>query len=96
MIPTLFGQGTLTNDLRGALEELSATHQTIANRIANALPSSANTGFADQLKSSIAGQDDSLTRDMASLADTETRYEASAKLLQQSYADIRAAMNSNG
>ncbi|HEY4100160.1 MAG TPA: hypothetical protein VGM20_04700 [Gemmatimonadales bacterium] len=96
MVPSLFGQGTLTHDLRGALEELSATHETIAQRVANASPSSANTSFSDQLKASMSGQDESLTRDMAALADTETRYEASAKLLQQSYSDIRAAMSSNG
>jgi flagellar basal body rod protein FlgB len=96
VVPSLFGAGTLTNDLRGALDELSATHHTIADDVANATSRSASTGFAGQLQSSMTKTDENLTRDMASLADTETRYEAAAKLLQKSYADLRAAITGNG
>jgi flagellar basal body rod protein FlgB len=96
VIPSLFGQGTPTNDLRGALEELSATHRTIATRIADATPSSANSGFADQLKGSMKNNEADLTRNMASLADNEMRYETTAKLLQKSYADLRTAITDHG
>ena len=96
MVPSLFGQGTLTQTLRGGLEELSATQKTIANRVAGAVAESATTGFAGQLKSSMAGSDDEIMRNMASLADTEMRYEATAKLLQKSYADLRTAITGNG
>jgi hypothetical protein len=96
VVPSLFGQGTVTHDLRGALEELSATQRTIADRVANAQSRSANTDFAGQLDASMNARNQDLMQNMASLADTETRYEAAAKLLQKSYADLRSAMTSNG
>ena len=96
MIPSLFGQGTSTNALRGALEELSATHRTIATRIADATPASSTTGFADQLKGSMAASEAEITRNMASLADNEMRYEVTAKVLHQSYADLKTAITGNG
>jgi hypothetical protein len=96
MEPSLFGQGTLTNTLRGGLEELSATQKTIATRVAAAVAQSATTGFSGQLQQSMARTDQGIMRDMASLADTEMRYEAAAKLLQKSYGDLRAAITGNG
>jgi flagellar basal body rod protein FlgB len=96
MEPSLFGQGTLTNTLRGGLEELSATQKTIASRIAGAVTESATTGFSGQLQQSMARTDQGIMRDMASLADTEMRYEAAAKLLQKSYGDLRSAITGNG
>lgn len=95
--PSLFGQGTITRELRGALDELSATQRTIAKRVADGLQSSSTSSFQGKLNESLAAsQDESLTRNMASLADTELRYEATSKLLEKSYADLRAAMTSNG
>ncbi|HEY4321473.1 MAG TPA: hypothetical protein VGM77_09880 [Gemmatimonadales bacterium] len=96
MIPSLFGQGSLTNTLRGGLSEQSATQKTIANRVAGALAESATTGFSGHMQTSLAGPDQEIMRDMASLADTELRYEATAKLLQKSYADLRTAITGNG
>jgi len=99
MLRSLFGTGTLTAMLRGGLEETSATHRTIAKRVAGALDSSASTDFASALQakqgSARLSQAD-LERDMASLADTEIRYEADAKLLQGAYARLRSAMKMNG
>jgi hypothetical protein len=97
VIPSLFGQGTPTRDLRGALDELSATQRTIAQRVADKLQSSSTSSFQGKLDESMAAkQDESLTRDMASMADTELRYEATSKLLEKSYADLRTAMTNNG
>ncbi len=96
MISGLFGQGTVTHSLRGGLEEQSATHKTIASRVAGAMPQSATAGFAGELEASLAARDAELAQDMAALADTQLRYEATAKLLQKSYGDLRTAMRDRG
>ena len=94
MLKGLFGPASLTATLRGGLEETSATHRAIAERVANALQASSSTDFASTLKAKGAGKVDEadLQRDMAALADTQIRYEADAKLLQAAYARLRAAM----
>lgn len=97
MIKGLFGAGTMPGTLRGGLAEANATHRTIATRVANAIERSATTGFGDQLDAATAAlQQEELQRDMASLADTQLRYEATAKLLQKSYADLRTAIRDRG
>lgn len=99
MLRSLFGAGTLSSMLRGGLEETSATHRTIARRVANALEVSTSADFASALEAK-KGQakinEVDLERDMASLADTQIRYEADAKLLQGAYARLRATMKMNG
>jgi flagellar basal body rod protein FlgB len=95
VISRLFGAGTVTHALRGGLDEASATHRTIAERVANASQSSIN-GFAGELGESLAQNDEELTRQMAALADTQLRYEATARLLQKSYADLRTAIRDRG
>jgi len=95
LIPSLFGEGAVTRNLRGALDELSATHKTIADRVANARQSSNNSDFQGALNNSL-NKEDTLANDMASLADTEMRYEATAKLLAKSYADLRTAITDHG
>lgn len=94
--PSLFGTGTVTNELRGGLSELSATQRVIATRVAAAHAASATAGFAGQLDSAMQTTDQDVMRDMASLADTELRYETTASLLQKSYSDLRSAITSNG
>ena len=99
MLRSLFGVGSLSSMLRGGLEETSATHRTIAKRVAGALEVSTSADFASALqaqkgKGKINEVD--LERDMASLAYTEIRYEADAKLLQGAYARLRATIKSNG
>lgn len=96
MIQGLFGKGSVTATLRGGLEEASATHRAIAERVARGLGKSANTDFSGALNSAAAAGDESLTQDMAALADTQLRYEATAKLLQKSYADLRTAIRDRG
>ncbi len=99
MLKALFGPSTLTTMLRGGLEETSATHRTIADRVAGAVNSSSNTDFASALQAQQSKQrmsEADLERDMASLADTQIRYEADARLLQGAYARLRAALKDRG
>jgi flagellar basal body rod protein FlgB len=93
MLRGLFGPSSLTYTLRGALEETSATHRGIAERVARASASS-TSDFADQLAAATqaaVGEVD-IQREMAALADTQLRYEAEAKLLQTAYARLRTAI----
>lgn len=99
MMRGLFGNGSLSSMLRGGLEEASATHRAIAQRVAGALGASTSTDFATALQAKASQQkmnEVDLERDMASLADTQIRYEADAKLLQGAYAQLRAAMKDRG
>ncbi len=99
MLKGLFGSGSLTAMLRGGLEETSATHKAIAQRVAHALASSSTTDFASDLAARTAGaaqREEDLQRDMAALADTQLRYDADARLLHDAYSQFRAAMKSNG
>lgn len=99
MIKSLFGTGSVTAALRGGLEEASATHRAIAERVSNALQASTSTDFSSALEAQKAkkqlGEVD-LEREMASLADTQIRYEADAKLLQAAYSRLRTAMRDRG
>ena len=94
MLRSLFGPNALSSQLRGGLEEASATHRVIANRVAGRLSSSANPAFGDKLQAEAAKaqQEADLQRDMTSLADTQLRYEADAKLLRDAYANLRTAI----
>lgn len=96
MIRGLFGTGTVTATLRGGLEEASATHRTIAERVAKGLGRSATADFSGALDAAVATSDEALTQDMAALADTQLRYEATARLLQKSYSDLRTAIRDRG
>ena len=99
MIRSLFGPTALTSMLRGGLEEATATHRSIAERVAGAEQSSTNVDFADAV-SAQAGKkrlsEEDLQRDMASLADTQLRYEADAKLLQAAYGRLRSSLRDRG
>jgi flagellar basal body rod protein FlgB len=99
MLKSLFGPTTVSSMLRGGLEETSATHRAIAERVARLLNSSSNVDFADELaKKAAEGRvdEEALQRDMAALADTQLRYEADAKLLQEAYGRLRVAMKDRG
>jgi flagellar basal body rod protein FlgB len=99
MLKGLFGPTTVTHMLRGGLEETSATHRAIAARVSSVLSSSGNVEFADELARKTAEgrlNEADLQRDMAALADTQIRYEADAKLLQEAYGRLRSAMRDRG
>ena len=98
MIRSLFGPTTVTSMLRGGLEETSATQRGIAARVAQASASSTQGDFASQLEGATRRQtpEVDLQQEMAALADTQIRYEASAKLLNGAYAKLRNAIRNNG
>jgi flagellar basal body rod protein FlgB len=94
MLKALFGPSTTISMLRGGLEETSATHRAIAQRVAGALQSSSSVEFPDALAAQNAQQrvsEADLENDMTALADTQLRYEADAKLLKAAYARLRSA-----
>lgn len=99
MIRSLFGPSAVSSMLRGGLEEASATHRAIAQRVADAAQSSTNVDFADAVSASAGAKkvnEADLQRDMASLADTQLRFEADAKLLQAAYSRLRTAIRERG
>jgi len=99
MLKALFGSTTLTYQLRGGLEETSATHRAIGDRVAHTLAASSSVDFADALSQTTADtrlDQAQLEQDMASLADTQLRYEADARLLQAAYARLRTAIRDRG
>ena len=98
MIKGLFGNTTLPYALRSGLEEASQTHKAIAARVASALESSSSTDFAGDLAAAQGKkriEEADLQRDMTELADTQLRFEADAKLLQQAYSRLRTAIRDN-
>jgi flagellar basal body rod protein FlgB len=99
MLKALFGPSTLTSMLRGGLEEASATHRAIAQRVAGVLSASSSVEFPDALAAQAAQKPVSeadLERDMTALADTQLRYEADATLLKAAYARLRTAVHDRG
>lgn len=99
MLRELFGPSTIPSLLKGGLEEASATHRVIADRVAGALDSSSSADFSDALEAKTTQQrltEADLQRDMAALADTQLRYEADARLLQEAYQRLRTAIHGRG
>jgi hypothetical protein len=94
MIRGLFGPSSVSAMLRGGLEEASATHRVIADRVAGALSSSTTSDAPEGAPGGPGGKvsQADLERDMAALADTQLRYEAEAKLLQAAYGRLRSAL----
>jgi flagellar basal body rod protein FlgB len=97
MFSALFGAQTRIGNLRWSLDDTSKTHKGIAARVAGALDASGNTDFDQALadKSQRAPKVD-LEKEMVDLASTQLRYDASAKLLQQAYQNLRTAIKNNG
>jgi flagellar hook-associated protein FlgK len=101
MFSSLFGAGTRAAMLKGGLEENSRTQQAIAGRIARATQASASDfgaalAGAEGTAAQTAGAEVDLQQEMVNLADVQLRYEASAKLLQEAYGQLRTAIRSNG
>ena len=98
MIRGLFGTDSLASMLRGGLEETSATQRGIGQRVARAIESSSSTSFAGTMDAKMAKAretEQDLQRDMASLADTDLRFEADAQLLRAAYQRLRTAIGSS-
>lgn len=98
MIRSLFGSDTKIGMLRGGLTEQMATQRGIAARVRQAGEASTQAPFAQELAR--AGQppkpEVDLQAEMASLADTQLRYEASTKLLNGAYQSLRTAIRDRG
>ena len=96
MIDRLFGAQSLVSQLKAGLDVESARQKRIAAKVAGALVTSANTGFAADLSKNQAAAPEDLQKDMAELADVQLRFDADARLLHDAYARLRTAMKSNG
>lgn len=97
MFRSLFGAGTMPSMLRGGLEEQMATQRGIAARVAQSTQVSSTQPFGEQLAAKMKKSPEiDMNREMASLADTNLRYEATAKMLNSAYAGLRSAIKSNG
>ncbi|MEO8449494.1 MAG: hypothetical protein ABI647_06880 [Gemmatimonadota bacterium] len=95
MIRGLFGVRSLPSALRGGLEETSATQRGIAKRVSQAVDTSTSTSFGSALEAQVAKKkaaEEDLPREMASLADTQIRFEADAQLLKEAYGRLRTAI----
>ncbi len=97
MFSSLFGARTTIGTLRTGLDESSQAHRAIAGKVANALDSSANGDFESHLLAQSAPRPPvDLEEEMVRLASTQLRYDASAKLLQKAYANLRVAVSDRG
>lgn len=97
MFSSLFGPQTKIGQLRWSLDDSSRTQRGIAGRVAGALPASGNTDFNDALAAEQAKAEKvDLEKEMVDLASTQLRYESSAKLLNQAYANLRTAIRDRG
>lgn len=99
MIRGLFGASSLSTSLRGGLEEASATQRDIGRRVADAIAASTTTGYTDASQAAMAkarATEADIQRDMASLADTQLRFEADVQLLREAYQRLRTAIGNRG
>lgn len=99
MIRGLFGAASVSSALRGGLEEASATQREIGRRVAGAIATSSSTNFTEASQAAMAraaAAETDIQRDMASLADTQLRYEADVQLLREAYQRLRTAIRTGG
>ena len=96
--PVLFGilgRTTNANDLKDALDLSSQRTRAIASRVAQASVHQAN-GFALPIDPAtgqpVETNDVDLESEMTSLADEQLRYEATEKLLEKTYAQLRTSI----
>jgi flagellar basal body rod protein FlgB len=93
MLNRLFGAGSSVTNLKEGLGRSTSAVREIAHRVANA--SSGPSGFASALENAeAAGQGETvdLEREMVALADEQLRYEATSRLLEKVYQQIRLSI----
>jgi flagellar basal body rod protein FlgB len=95
MLPSIYARVTNANDLKDALD-LSATRtKAIATRVSQASVNN-GSGFALPVDPATGkpteGDQVDLEAEMTALADEQLRFEATAKLLEKTYAQMRTAM----
>ncbi|HEX6069614.1 MAG TPA: hypothetical protein VFZ18_07310 [Longimicrobiaceae bacterium] len=97
MIHGFFGRVSSTNHLRDALDVGSRQTRAIADRVAQASVGNQD-GFALPDAATevgdvpVAGEPVDLEAEMVSLADQQLRFEATARLLQKAYEQIRLSL----
>lgn len=96
MLYGFFGRVTSAPNLKDALDVSAQRTRVIADRVARASLQQPNGGFALPQTAAPAGSPEQgpidLEAEMVSLADEQIRYEATAKLLQQTYQGLRSAI----
>ena len=91
MLYGFFGRVSAAPQLREALDASAARRDAIAQRVATASLGNA-TGFAlPGIEGQAPGAVD-LEAEMVSLADEQSRYDATAKLLERTYSALRLAI----
>ena len=95
MLFGILGRATNANDIKDALDLSAQRTRAIAGRVAQASVQGAN-GFALPVDPTTGkpvenGQVD-LEAEMTSLADEQLRYDATVKLLEKTYAQLRTSM----
>lgn len=97
MFSSLFGAQSKIGQLRWSLDDSSRTQRGIAGRVAGALEGSGNADFDQALADQAANHPKvDLEQEMVSLASTQLRYDASAKLLSAAYQGLRTAIRDRG
>lgn len=88
MLNRILGSGTTPASLREGLSASSQRVREIASRVANA----ANQDFGSALDAAQGAGKVDVEREMVSLADEQLRFEASSRLLQKVYAQLRSSV----
>jgi flagellar basal body rod protein FlgB len=95
MLLGILARATNANDLKDALDLSAQRTRAIAGRVAQASVNGQN-GFALPLDPStgkpIQGAEVNLESEMTSLADEQVRYDATEKLLEKTYAQLRTSI----
>jgi len=97
MIHGFFGRVSAANQLKGALDVGSSRTRAIADRVAKATMNNAD-GFAmPDANGQVGdvpqvGEPVDLEAEMVSLADQQLRFEATARLLQKAYEQVRMSI----
>ena len=97
MLRALFGPSTVPTTLRSGLDQSMATHRQIAQRVAESMSTSAEASADIATNAAAAAsRQENLANDMASLADTQIRFEAEARLLNLVYQGLRTSIHRSG
>ncbi len=96
MLNGLIGRGSIAPALKEALDASSLEMRRIAHRVAN-VSTPGGPGFTDALAGA-AGVEEGvdLEAEMVALADEQLRFEATSRLLQKVYAQVRASVRERG
>lgn len=87
MLNRILGNGTSSSLLKEGLNVSSRRAREVAERVANA----SSNDFATELEAAGAGAVD-LEKEMVTLADEQLRYEATTRLLQKVYQQVRSSV----